>query len=312
MAVHTTRLQAQRTQPVLFAPGVLSGPVNDAAPAFMPDGKTVYFHRGGPGLETCIFVSRSSGEGKWGEPRVAVFSGVWQDIEPAIAPDGSYMIFSSNRPVTSGAAPLDGLWGGQSYPKRGGNLWRVDRKGDGWGTPYRLPEIVNRSSSTFSPAIAANGNLYFMRPVGDTGRFHIFCSYYHDGKYAEPVPVSFSAADTVSDVDPVVAPDESFLVFSSKREGNMDLFIIRKENDHWGTPVNLGPSVNRTHGNVEARLSPDQHTLYFASSYTTPLSMPTDPVHVQQHLLNSQWETGMSNIWSVSLAPWLPVAGPRR
>jgi hypothetical protein len=31
--------------PWIFAPGVISGPLDDASPAFTPDGRTVYFVR---------------------------------------------------------------------------------------------------------------------------------------------------------------------------------------------------------------------------------------------------------------------------
>jgi len=47
--------------------------------------------------------------------------------------------------------------------------------------------------------------------VADTsGRFHIRRSQYKNGKYETPVRPSFSV-DAYGDVDPVVAPDESFL-----------------------------------------------------------------------------------------------------
>src|SRR5579859_7530720 len=91
----------QSVEPELFAPGIISGAVHDASPAFSPDGKTVYFHRSGPGLAGVILVSHLR-EGRWSEPEIASFSGVWQDIEPAMAPDGSYLIFASNRPIVPG------------------------------------------------------------------------------------------------------------------------------------------------------------------------------------------------------------------
>src|SRR5580700_11258572 len=84
--------------PQVFGPGIISGPVHDMAPAFTPDGKTVYFHRSGPGLTGVILVSYLR-NGAWSRPGIASFSGQWQDIEPAMSPDGSYLLFSSNRPV---------------------------------------------------------------------------------------------------------------------------------------------------------------------------------------------------------------------
>jgi Tol biopolymer transport system component len=298
-------VRAQSVTPELFAPGVISGPVNDAAPAFTPDGKTVYFHRGGPGLGLFILVSHWK-NGKWSVPDIASFSGQWQDLEPAMAPDGSYMIFSSNRPATPGGQAIDGDWGGAHYPQNGGNLWRVDRKGDGWSEPYRLPAVINGSNATFSPAITADGSLYFMKPV-TTGKFHIYRPAYRNGQSEEPLPVSFTVADSIGDVDPAVSPDDSFLVFSSGRSGSKraELFIVFRENGQWGIPINLGEEVNRSAGNVEAKLSPDHRRLYFATSYLQTASYPTDSRTIKQKLEESQWDTGASNIWSVPLDKWL-------
>jgi Tol biopolymer transport system component len=120
------------SKPELFAPGVISGPVDDASPAFTPDGQTVYFHRRSAAFGGVILTSTCK-DGKWSEPQIASFSGKWSDIEPSMSPDGSYLVFSSNRPATPGGKPLNGRWGGQTHLQRGGNLWRVNWRGDGWG-----------------------------------------------------------------------------------------------------------------------------------------------------------------------------------
>jgi len=294
----------QTLTPEIFGPGVISGPVNDAAPSFTPDGKTVYFHRSSATLGV-ILVSHWK-DGRWSEPDIAPFSGRWSDIELAMAPDGSYMIFASNRPATPDGKPLNGCWNGQHYPQAGGNLWRVDRKGDGWGEPHRLPDLVNSGSSIFSPAITADGSLYFMKPVADTGKFHIYRAAYRNGQFESPIPVSFSAADTISDVDCTVAPDESFLIFSSRRPPakKMDLFFVTRVNGKWSEPVDMGDEVNRSYCN-EARLSPDHRTLYFSSGYLPSVTYPSDPATTKQALLHSEWETGASNIWFIPLDRWL-------
>jgi len=290
--------------PEIFAPGVISGPVHDAAPAFSPDGQTVYFFRRGPSLPGVILESHLS-DGQWGKPVIASFSGQWQDIEPAMAPDGSYMIFASNRPVVAGGQVLNGSWSGQHFPRSGGNLWRVDRKGAGWSVPRRLPEIINSDSSVFSPAITADGSLYFMKPLGDTGKFHIYRSANVRGQFEAPVAVSFSAPDSIGDFDPAVAPDESFVIFCSRRPPAVqtELYIVFKKNGIWTGAVPMG--VNRSVGNTEPRLSPDHRRVYFSNSYTPTPGYPTDAAGKQRALESSVWETGAQNIWSVALDKWL-------
>jgi hypothetical protein len=294
----------QTVKPEVFGPGIISGPVNDAAPAFMPDGKTVYFHRSSSTLGV-ILVSHWK-NGRWSEPEIAPFSGRWSDIEPAIAPDGSYMIFASNRPATPDGKALNGCWNGQHYSQGGGNLWRVDRKGDGWGEPHRLPDLINSDSSIFSPALTADGSLYFMKPVADTGKFHIFRANNRNGQFESPVPVPFSAADTISDVDCTVDPDESFMIFSSRRPPakKMELFYVTRVNGKWGEPVDMGEDLIPSYCN-EARLSPDHRILYFSSGYVPSRIYPSDSAATKEALINSEWETGASNIWFIPLDRWL-------
>jgi WD40-like Beta Propeller Repeat len=297
--------RSQDLKPELFAPGVISGPVDDASPAFTPDGKTVYFYRGGSALGRVILVSHWQ-NGKWSTPVIAPFSGQWRDIEPAMAPDGSYMIFASNRPATPGGKALNGFYSSRLVPLGGGNLWRADREGNSWGEPYRLPDIINSDSSVFAPAITADGSLYFMKPVADTGRFHIYRSAYRNGRYEPPLLVSFTIGDSISDVDPAVSPDDSFLIFGSGRSKiKGQLFIVFRENGDWGIPINLGEEVNRATGGIEPRLSPNHRTLYYSSSDTQAVTYPVDPKEAKQRLAASEWDTGANNIWSVPLDKWL-------
>ncbi len=145
-----------------------------------------------------------------------------------------------------------------------------------------------------------------MKPVA-SGQFHLYHAAYRNGQFEQPEQVSFSAADAAGDVDPTVSPDDSFLVFSSNRSGlkRSALFIVFRENGQWGTPINLGEEVNRGAGNVEAKLSPDHHRLYFSTGYTPTATYPTDQATVKQKLEETEWNNGNSNIWFISLDKWL-------
>jgi dipeptidyl aminopeptidase/acylaminoacyl peptidase len=290
-----TAIAAATAAPEVFAPGIISGPEHDSAPAFTPDGRTVYFSRS-DGDRSTLLVSHLR-RARWTEPQTAEFSGTWSDMEPAMSPDGRFIVFVSNRPVEEGSKPLDGYFNGKAYPARGGNLWRVNAQGSGWSQPVRLPDTVNNSTSTFAPAVAADGSLYFMHPAADSKRFQLFRAQLERGIYREPQALSFSDGST-TDVDPAVAPDESFMVFGSGRTPakSMDLFIVFRKNAVWGTPVHLGDIVNSPGSDAEARLSADHKTLYFSSERLAngDPSQPRPP-----------WDNGKYNIWHVSLTAWL-------
>jgi Tol biopolymer transport system component len=287
---------AQAAPPEIFAPGVVSGPSSDADAALTPDGATVVFSRDG-----AILVSTRSAAG-WSTPVLAPFSGRWMDAQPTLAPDGATLVFVSNRPLAEGDA---------THP--GGNLWRVQRRGRDWGEPEHLPAVVNRGPSIWGPSIAADGSLYFMDRVDGKGPFKLWRAQASAGTWLAPVLQSLGDP-SAQDVDPAVAPDESFIVFSSKRPATNPherLFIARREGAGWGQPVDLGDAVNGSGGSDsnEGRLAPDGRTLYFASDRQQPVHYPRTPAQAQADLARiAAWDNGNQNIWRVSLAPWLDVA----
>ncbi|HEV7164086.1 MAG TPA: hypothetical protein VGO35_01690 [Gammaproteobacteria bacterium] len=280
--------------PEIFSPGVISGPAHESSISFMPDGKTAFFDRGKPPNASVILVSHKV-DGAWSEPTIAPFSGTWLDHDPVMAPDGSYLVFASNRP------------GASDKPEDKGGLWRVDRKGEGWGEPWRLPQTVNASSQTYAPSIAGDGSLYFIRFAADGS--HIFRSQYKDGNYQEAVQQALGEAGAHPE-DPAIAPDESFVVFGCDDPAKPDapdrLFIAFREGDHWGKPTDLGDAINADSKPSDAHLGPDGRTLYYSSSWTSRWSYPRTPAQAEQDLARmDSWDDGVSNIWSVSLAPWL-------
>ncbi|HZT03433.1 MAG TPA: hypothetical protein VFA39_14330 [Steroidobacteraceae bacterium] len=293
--------------PTIFGPGVISGPANDAAATFTPDGRTVYFFRAN-GEDYAIMESHLAGS-RWSQPQIAPFSGHWRDLEPAMAPDGSYLIFASSRPIDGSDKPIDGHWGGQLHAGRGGHLWRVDRQGDGWSAPVLLPATVNRLDSTFSPAIAADGSLYFMAATGPGGRFQLFYSQFKRGQYRTPELLP-PTADRYGGFDPAVAPDQSFIVFGSARPPapphQSYAFVAFRTDGHWGRAIPLDPAVNSLGGIIELRLGPDGHTLYLTSNHVVPPEYPKTVDSSQSGLRQMQsWNDGQDNIWRVDLAPWL-------
>ena len=296
--------------PKIFGPGVISGPANDAAATFTPDGRTVYFFRAN-GADYDIMTSHLAGN-RWSQPEIAPFSGHWRDLEPTMAPDGSYLIFASSRPIDGSGKPIDGHWGGQVHAGRGGHLWRVNRQGDGWSKPALLPDTVNRFDSTFSPAIAADGSLYFMAATAPGGHFQLYYSQRKHGEYRRPELLPFSAGQ-YGGVDPAVAPDQSFIVYGTNRPPTPGhdsyAFIVYRTHGRWGDPIPLPPAVNSLGGITELRLGPDGHTLYLTSNHVVPPEYPKTDRSSQTGLQQMQtWNDGQDNIWMVDLAPWLERA----
>ena len=95
-------------------------PWSECITCFRAGCRTVYFTHADD--QTRTIMTSYLHRGKWSAPKTAEFSGRWRDIEPAMSPDGSFLIFVSNRPVVDGGKVLDGFFGGQTRPGKGGNL----------------------------------------------------------------------------------------------------------------------------------------------------------------------------------------------
>jgi hypothetical protein len=266
--------QAATSTPEQVTLGGIIHPESDDTPAFTPDGTTVFFDRS-EGPHKTIMVSHKV-HGRWSAPKVASFSGHWFDQDPVIAPDGSYLLFNTDRPVTSGGKPLVQDYFGKPAP--GSNIWKVERKGDGWGDPVWLGPVIDSGVFVDFASIAADGTLYFIRRDKNDPVMHTYRATYRDGTYLAPVRAGLGDP-TVSTHDPAVAPDQSFIVFDyGKVEGGLGrLCIAFREGGHWSKPEDLGDAVN---SDVPwgSHIAPDGRSIYF---------------------------TGRTGIWRLSLEPWL-------
>ncbi len=86
--------------PEVLAPGELSGPASEDCLSFTPDGDTAVYDLGNGSSSTIVISHRANGH--WSKPELAPFSGQWLDHDPAVSPDGSFIVFASNRPAVAG------------------------------------------------------------------------------------------------------------------------------------------------------------------------------------------------------------------
>jgi hypothetical protein len=201
-----------------------------------------------------IVTARYEG-GAWSAPQDAPFSGPeFSDMDPAFAPDGQTLFFSSIRPV-------DGT------PRRDLDLWLVERAGDGWGEPVHLGALSSPSDELY-PSVAADGTLYF--GSDRAGQWDIYRSRRQaDGTYGEPerlaAPIN---SDSVWEFNPDISPDGQTLVFTMLSHpdglGAGDLYLAHRDGDGFGWPVNLGECINSAADNYHPTVIwDDQPVIYF-------------------------------------------------
>jgi Tol biopolymer transport system component len=245
--------------PGIFGEGVISTRDDEFGGTFTPDGKTCFFSKSVLKFYLDVICFSQYKDGKWQQPQVAPFSGVYRDFDPVLSPDGAKMVFTSSRPVT-GTTEAD-------Y-----NIWMVKKTATGWGEPVPLDTTINSKYNEHFASIAANGNIYFSsdRPgaIGGEGDADIYRSRFVDGKYM-PAEHLDSVSSTAYELDCLIAPDESFILTGcynrSGGYGNYDIYYSLNKNGAWTGSKNLGPKVNSRFRDYSPRISPDGKYLFYTS-----------------------------------------------
>ena len=257
--------------PEVFAPGIVSGPYDERMLVFANDGtRLLYQLRGVP---VSVIVEMEAVDGGWSSPQVASFSGRYF-AEFGVTPDGRSVILTSNRPL-AGLGPPDEVF----------HTYRVDQSDDGsWREPEYLGENLDGIGH---PSIAASGNLYFFRynqPDSHLGAADLFMSVHGDDGYGPPINLGAVVNSKHYDVDPYVAPDESYLVFASNREPAGLYVTFRRQDWGWTDPRHMGDELAA--GNpICPWVSPDGHYLFFTSNRTLAPEVPEQPLSYSDKLI---------------------------
>lgn len=260
-----------------------------------PSGNEIYFSVASYKNELSFIFYITQSEGKWSKPKLAGFSGSYNDIEPAFSPDGLKMYFSSKRPISdSSSEPKD-------Y-----DIWYVERENesDAWGKPQNVGSPVNTKENEFYPSVSKSGNLYFTGKREDVkGGEDLYVSYPEKGKHTTPVNLGDSINSEKFEFNAYVAPDESFILFSSFGRpdgyGGGDLYIsYRNAAGHWGKAQNLGNKINSKALDYCPFYDAENELLYFTSqrsNYPKYLEGSIDEAKIIKLL--SQKENGLDKIY---------------
>jgi Tol biopolymer transport system component len=244
----------------LVAAGVVSTDGGEAFPSLTPDGNSLYFathERGWTGFH--IVVSYLE-DGKWTAPSPATFNSSYNDRAPFVSPDGSMLLFSSDRPLPDARSSRAGSF----------NLWFVTRSSEGaWSDPRPVPGVNSRTND-FHAAATAGGTLYFSsnRP-GGYGQYDLYRAEPEGDGYATPVNLGPTINTAGEETDVYVSPDESYLiVIATERAGGIggdDLWLSARRNGSWEDLVNLGEPVNSSSYEYGPFVSSNGRFLYFTT-----------------------------------------------
>lgn len=239
---------------VLFAPGIVSDGRLHGRLAISPDGRDIFWaifssvedSQGVSRLVDVRIMHAMRWGGAWTAPEAAFPADLGMTADPLFSPDGKRLYF-----------------GVTTDPARGWQRRYVERTGQGWSEPREGgPRLKSGSSFTRS------GRAYYSdRLAGKPWNVGIFVADGADSGIANPRALPPEINSPFIDYTPFVAPDESYLMFSSSRpspEEKMFLWIsFRASDGTWSPPRRMNDALGFTgHARFPA-LSPDGRFLFF-------------------------------------------------
>jgi tetratricopeptide (TPR) repeat protein len=226
-------------------------------PAFSPGGDELFFSAY-PNYEfpQKIYIMERV-DGRWTPPRVAPFSGKYQEGGPFFSPDGSKLFFYSKR-------PLDGA----GEEKSDADVWYVERTAGGWSEPINAGAPLNSAGGEYPWFLSSDGTL-FLRAPAESNNADIFRSLLRDGGFSPPENIG-PPVNTPHSIEGGVCVDSEgrFFVFMSYRRDGRNAaalyFRFKRDDGTWSPVRKMGDMIN-TGGARFPGVSPDGKYLFFTS-----------------------------------------------
>ncbi|GEP51333.1 cell envelope biogenesis protein OmpA [Flavobacterium noncentrifugens] len=140
-----------------------------------------------------------------------------------------------------------------------------------------FPKEINTKTHESNATFSSDGKIMYFNRTGDKkvavgedkfASVKIFKAEFKDGKWENVSVVPFSS-DTYSTEHPVLSKDGKKLYFSSDMPGSIgsfDIYVVDvNEDGTFGTPQNMGNTINTIHREQFPFISDDGTILYFAS-----------------------------------------------
>ncbi len=239
------------TTPELFAPGIVSTEGMQTKLNVAPDGNEIIYAERNAVTNRWSFMRTVRVDSGWSRPAPMPAFEQYTNMEPSLSPDGRRLYFVSDRPTTD-----------TGEASKTPDIWYVEKSGDEWGTPTNLGPPINGDGVEVQPYHGPDGCFYFCKPPAE-----IYRSALTDSTPVVPIRLD-DRVNQGRTSGPWVAPDGSYLIFHSRRDGGMggwDLYVCFRQTDSsWGGAKNLGAPINTPGDEADATISPDGKHIFFS------------------------------------------------
>ena len=152
------------------------------------------------------------------------------------------------------------------------DFYESDRVNGTWTKSYSLPGNINSDQNEGAQNISQDGQWLIFTgcnfPDGH-GSCDLYISYLTADGWSTPENLGDSINTEFWESAPSLSPDKKDLYFASRQPdgyGGSDIYVShRLRNGAWGSPQNLGPTINSIGNEGTPFINADNQTLYFTS-----------------------------------------------
>lgn len=186
----------------------------------------------------------------------------YPDYYPFIAPDETYLIFTTRRKGSPAVMEFDGFYSSDVYISN-------TSKGE-FEKAKSIGSSVNSSYDEQAVGISGDGNQLFVYVdnIKEFGDIYL-AERKPTGSYKKPLKMGEAINSKHLETSGTISYDGNILFFASDKPdgfGGRDIYMTRKlPNGEWALPQNLGPNVNSAYNEDFPNILSDGKTLYFAS-----------------------------------------------
>jgi outer membrane protein OmpA-like peptidoglycan-associated protein/tetratricopeptide (TPR) repeat protein len=180
--------------------------------------------------------------------------------------------------------------------------------------PKNVGDGINTPFSEYYPTLTVDGQqLLFTRRLptvldgfeNEQEDFYVSSYDVKTGKWLESSPMPFPINTNWNEGAPTISGDGKTIIFvactdqsgvnygaNRTGKGSCDLFITKKINGRWTSPVNLPGSVNTANWETQPSLSADGQTLYFIRAVRSREGRANSDIYVSYLETDGNWSEG--------------------
>jgi len=260
---------------------------------YSPDGKEFYYTVSNGKWDHFEIWGTKSVNGRWTAPVPAnIFGGASDSMEPFYSPDGKRIYFNSGN-------------------MSGTDIWYIEKTGDAWSKPVKIPAPVNTAGFEWYPTVSNKNTLFLTR----NGDILFFPS--PNGRFITEVNIGYPVNSTeYEEADPFISPNEDYLIFHSNGRpggyGQGDLYIsYKKENGQWTNPKNLGPKINTGEFEFGPSVTPDGKYFQFSRRQKWLTDIPSKIYWMKADFIDSLKHTNFAPYLKNKISNQSAVAGQK-